>query len=57
MVLYMKLPEPFLIPAAFTEGLLCAGTVPMAFCTHYFIWLRSCEYLCSTDEKARVQQG
>lgn len=28
-VLYMKLSEPFLIIAAFMEGLLCAGTVPM----------------------------
>ena len=27
-VLYMKLSEPFLIIAAFLEGLLCAGTVP-----------------------------
>jgi len=28
-VLYMKLSEPFLIIAAFLEGLLCAGTVPI----------------------------
>lgn len=46
----MKLLEPFRITAAFTEGLLCAGTVLTAFSINYVLWLWSYESPLSTDE-------
>lgn len=41
LVLHMKLLGPFPIIAVSTKGLLCARTVPIAFCMNYIIWLWS----------------
>lgn len=53
----VKLREPFLTKAAFSEGLPWASTVLIAFCTNYVLWLWSREYPHSTDEKAWGQRG
>lgn len=58
VVLYMKLSEPFLIIAAFMEGLLCAGTVPILHEFYHMALVCSGierDYPCSTNEKAQVQ--
>lgn len=43
MVSHLKVLKPALIATAFTEGLLCAGTVLIAFCMNYVLWLWSYE--------------
>lgn len=44
-VLYMKLSEPFLIIAAFMEGLTGVGTVPILCDSYHMSW--PYDYPCS----------